>query len=187
MGVLTLLWCRRWDWQPLRVSYSSLQWCKLKLTYDMDTLQSFRHMHNNTSNNFQRYKDDLQGKWDYGTLWFVNLHINCMCVLYTAYDHLISKHAMFVNDFLFQISNGFAQNVWMVRMAAISFWRGVCLLVMAAFSKKASDNQFIGFWYARLHMYMLLNKSSCYFPPLCRGGPPGTKCPLQISEIITLT
>ena len=53
-------------------------------------------------------------------------------------------------------------------------------------AKKASDNQFIGFWYTRLHMYMLLNKSSRYFPPLCRGGPPGTKCPLQISELVSI-
>ena len=27
-----------------------------------------------------------------------------------------------------------------------------------------------------------------YFPPLCRGGPPGpgTKCPLQISEMVSI-
>ena len=115
MEVPTLLWCQQWDWQPLRVSFSSMQWCKLKHTYHMDTLQSFRHMHNNTSNTIfaklQWFASVL------GTLCVVNLHINCMCRLKTKnYDHLISTHAMFVNDFLIQISNLLAQNVWMVRM-----------------------------------------------------------------------
>ena len=31
---------------------------------------------------------------------------------------------------------------------------------------------------------MLLTKSSCHFAPLCRGGPPGTKCPVDISDLI---
>ena len=51
-------------------------------------------------------------------------------------------------------------------------------------AKKPSENDFIGCWYGNLHMYILLTKSSCHFAPLCRGGPPGAKCPVDISDLV---
>ena len=63
--------------------------------------------------------------------------------------------------------------------------RAVCHFVMARGSlKKTLEQGFIGHWYTNLHMCILLTTSLSNFAAFYRGGPPGTKCPMQISYFV---
>jgi len=119
------------------------------------------------------------------SLWFVFHHANCMWGFKTQYEHVLRKHGMYLNDFLVQISNEYSQFFEWFGWAGLC-WRGVCLFVVMsrAAAKKPSENDFIRCWYGNLHMYILLRKSWCRFPPLCRDGPPGAKCPVGISDLV---
>ena len=143
------------------------------------------HIHNKTS------KTSIKRKMNCKRKWFIVIRDSPRLldvrpwVAKTQYEQVLRKHGMCLNDFLVQISNEYSQLFGCFGWAGISCWRGVGLFVMPhAGAKKTSENDFIGCWYGNLHMYILLRKSWCRFPPLCRGGPPGAKCPVDIFNLV---